>query len=193
MKLSVPRDRATHSTTSDMCMGPTGSRATSSDFAPSLLDATNVVADDSALSEDWLQYGRDYELTQADLHLLRKHEPCNLSARTLSVLARRLYDGLVKADDWECCEIVLTMLVRSDLLPWLETAADLGLGHIARCAMESNNLDAPGSAGTTARLGRVLVVKLYGLNELLKSMEESRWRDQPPVEPPVACLSCKSC
>tara|TARA_B110001452_G_C15089128_1_gene379986 strand:- start:133 stop:447 length:315 start_codon:yes stop_codon:yes gene_type:complete len=88
----------------------------------------------------------------------------DLSTRTLAVLARQLHEGILK-DDWEVCEIVLSILVRSDLLPWSEAAADLGLGHIAQRCTESNNLDAPGSAGTTARLGRVLALRLYGLNE----------------------------
>lgn len=120
------------------------------------------------LSEAWKDFGVCYQLTNTDLKILRAEDPWQLTERSVAFLACRLHDA-VRSDDWESSEVVLSILVRSDVLPVIDVATNHGLGDTAHSAMASNAMDAPGAAGTTARLARLLLAQLLALVEKRRS------------------------
>ena len=122
----------------------------------------------SVLKHDpWQDFGTAYELSNADTDILKGEQPWELCDRTLTFLILRLHETL-QSQDWENCEVALSILIRSDLMPVVDVAAKYGLGALAKRAMLSNRMDAPGAAGTVARFGRVLLVQVLALADTLE-------------------------
>ena len=74
------------------------------------------------------------------------------------VLSMQL-DAVLQAHDWEMAEVILCMLVRSDLQRVFDAACKCGLGYTAKQATDKS---APGSE-STVRFGRLLLKKLENL------------------------------
>jgi hypothetical protein len=82
----------------------------------------------------------------------------HMNDRRLRVMAGQLETALQEYD-FEMSDVILCMLLRSDLQRVYSTACECGLGWVARQAGRQTHAQ----AGTTARLGRVLVCKLENL------------------------------
>lgn len=115
----------------------------------------------------WLEFKNAYELVTADIEVLRSETPWELNEQTMTFLILRLHETL-KSKSWGDCEVVLSILIRSDLKPVLHVAASYGLGALAKAAMTSHKLDAPGAAGAVARFGRVLYLQIRHIVDQLE-------------------------
>ena len=115
----------------------------------------------------WHDFGKAYELSNADIDILRSEQPWDLCDRTLTFLVLRIHETL-QSHEWEDCEVALSIMIRSDLLPVVDVAAKYGLGALAKRVMLSNKMDSPGAAGTTARFGRVLLMQILALADGLE-------------------------
>ena len=120
-----------------------------------------------AMPASWLEFKDAYELVNADIEVLRSEQPWELDEQTITFLILRLHETL-KSKSWGDCEVVLSILIRSDLKPVLHVAARYGLGALAKQAMNSHKLDAPSAEGAVARFGRVLFLQLCHLVDQLE-------------------------
>lgn len=120
-----------------------------------------------AMPAPWKEFKEAYELVTADIEVLRSEQPWELNEQTMTFLIWRLHETL-KSSSWGDCEVVLSILIRSDLKPVLHVGARYGLGAVAKRAMTSHKLDAPGAAGAVARFGRVLYLQLCHLVDELE-------------------------
>tara|TARA_B100000965_G_scaffold394252_1_gene406173 strand:- start:373 stop:831 length:459 start_codon:yes stop_codon:yes gene_type:complete len=114
----------------------------------------------SDLPAEYQSFATRHGLTLRDV-LVLLHTPTldeHMDARRLMVLARQL-ETAMQEYEFEMSEVVLCMLLRSDLQCVYTAACECGLGWVARHAGRQTHPQ----AGTTARLGRVLVCKLENL------------------------------
>lgn len=150
MKLSLPRDTPRSATLA------AASRR-------SAMSASWKPVSSTELSASWYEWGAQYELHTFDLVLLRAQDPVKVDRRTLGALSKRLGETLA-SEEWERCAVLLGLLVRSDLAPAVESKDDYdGLEQLAKRAARSGACGTSDAMGTTARLGRVLLVQLLGI------------------------------
>lgn len=117
----------------------------------------------SDVPEAWQAFGDDHCLTRDDLLCLLNHEPWELSPSLLQVAADCLRQA-VQGRHWRESQVLLAILIRSDLEPVFGAACQCGLGSIALEAANQNP-DELGATGSTARLGRVFDAQLKGMLE----------------------------
>lgn len=168
MKLSVPRE--IHTLSPKLAEFPGQSSAaglpSSSSFKPSLKPSWQPVSQ-AELSDSWLQYGASCQLRNVDLRILRAQDPLPLTTKAVKAYAQRLQECL-DAREWERCTVALAVFVRSDLTDVAQSdAVYYALENLAQLATMSNPLDAPDAAGTTARLGRVLLSQMLVIGKQL--------------------------
>ena len=123
------------------------------------------------LSESWIQYGASCELRTVDLRILRSQDPLLLTARLVRGYAQRLRESLDEGS-WERCTIALAVFIRSDLCSVLQEFYE-SLEQLAQLATASNPLDAPEAAGTTARLGRILLNQILAIGSPVRSVRHT--------------------
>ena len=114
----------------------------------------------SDLPAEYQSFATRHGLTLRDVIGLL-HAPTldeHLNEQRLMVLVIQL-ETAVQEHDFDMSDVILCMLIRSDLQRVYGAACECGLGWVAR---QAGRQTAP-QAGATARLGRVLVSKLENL------------------------------
>lgn len=115
----------------------------------------------SHVPEAWRAFGEEHALWDEDVRCLLNHEPWDLTPWAMTELAACLTDA-IQTGDWRTGQVLLAILIRSDLAPAFDVACQRGLGWLA---LEAANQDAAarGAVGGAARLGRVLDRQLKNL------------------------------
>lgn len=116
-----------------------------------------------SVPEAWRAFGTEHGLWREDLLCLLNQEPWEMSKRTMARLIELLTDA-IQTGDWRTVQVLLAILIRSDLCDVFDVACQSGLGWLA---LEAANQDATarGAVGGAARLGRVLDRQLKNLLE----------------------------
>jgi hypothetical protein len=112
------------------------------------------------LSLEDQQFAAEHALPFCDMLTLLNAPSLNetLDERRLAVLVMQL-DLSLREREWRMAEIVLCMLVRTDLVKFYDVACGLGMGYIAQRAAQKHGK----RAASTARFGGMLVCKLHNL------------------------------
>ena len=112
------------------------------------------------LPTEYQSFATRHELTLRDVLGLLNAPSLNehMNERRLMVLVQQL-EAALQDYEFQMSEVILCMLIRSDLQRVYGVACECGLGWVARQAGRQTDL----RAGATARLGRVLKYKLENL------------------------------